>query len=49
MQPVLIIAHTIPGKGVPDIEFDYRWHGAPPGKGPDDHVPKDEQGKHFFA
>jgi transketolase len=29
-QPTLIIAHTIPGKGVPEIEFDYRWHGKPP-------------------
>lgn len=31
-KPVLIIAHTIPGKGVPEIEFDYRWHGKPPTK-----------------
>ncbi len=31
-KPVLIIAHTIPGKGVPDIEFDYRWHGKPPSR-----------------
>lgn len=29
-KPSLIIAHTIPGKGVPEIEFDYRWHGKPP-------------------
>ena len=29
-KPTLIIAHTIPGKGVPDIEFDYHWHGKPP-------------------
>jgi len=29
-KPVAIIAHTIPGKGVPDIEFDYHWHGKPP-------------------
>ncbi len=29
-KPTLIIAHTIPGKGVPDIEFDYTWHGKPP-------------------
>lgn len=29
-KPTLIIAHTIPGKGVPDIEFDYLWHGKPP-------------------
>lgn len=29
-KPVVIIAHTIPGKGVPEIEFDYKWHGKPP-------------------
>lgn len=47
-KPVLIIAHTIPGKGIPEIEFDYRWHGNPPGKGPDDKIPKDQQGKVFL-
>jgi transketolase len=31
-KPTLIIAHTIPGKGVPEIEFDYHWHGKPPSK-----------------
>lgn len=31
-KPVAIIAHTIPGKGVPEIEFDYHWHGKPPTK-----------------
>ena len=31
-QPTVIIAHTIPGKGVPEIEFDYKWHGIPPDK-----------------
>lgn len=29
-KPVLIIAHTIPGKGVDFMEFDYKWHGMPP-------------------
>lgn len=29
-KPVAIIAHTIPGKGVPFMEYDYHWHGAPP-------------------
>jgi len=29
-KPTLIIAHTIPGKGVSEIEGDYRWHGKPP-------------------
>ena len=38
-KPTLIIAHTIPGKGVPEIEFDYHWHGKPPTK---------EEGKRFL-
>ena len=29
-KPTLVIAHTIPGKGIPDIEWDYEWHGKPP-------------------
>jgi len=29
-QPSVIIAHTIPGKGVDFMEYDYRWHGMPP-------------------
>ena len=29
-KPTLIIAHTIPGKGVKETEFDYKWHGIPP-------------------
>ena len=29
-RPTVIIAHTIPGKGIPEIEFDYKWHGMPP-------------------
>jgi transketolase len=29
-KPVVIIAHTIPGKGVDFMEYDYQWHGAPP-------------------
>ncbi len=31
-RPTVIIAHTIPGKGVPEIEGDYRWHGKVPTK-----------------
>src|SRR3989338_4647788 len=31
-RPTVIIAHTIPGKGVDFAEFDYRWHGDPLGK-----------------
>lgn len=38
-KPTLIIAHTIPGKGVSEIEGDYRWHGKPPTK---------EEGKRFL-
>ncbi len=29
-KPSVIIAHTVPGKGVPFMEYDYHWHGAPP-------------------
>jgi len=29
-KPVCIIAHTIPGKGVDFMEYDYHWHGMPP-------------------
>lgn len=31
-KPVVILAYTIPGKGVDFAEFDYRWHGIPPNK-----------------
>jgi transketolase len=31
-KPTLILAHTIPGKGIKEIEFDYRWHGKAPNK-----------------
>lgn len=44
-KPTVILAHTIPGKGVDFMERDYRWHGVPPGKGPEDYVSKDKQGK----
>jgi transketolase len=29
-KPVVILAHTIPGKGVDFMEYDFHWHGAPP-------------------
>lgn len=29
-RPTIIIAHTIPGKGVSFAEGDYHWHGKPP-------------------
>ncbi|MEI7720292.1 MAG: transketolase, partial [bacterium] len=38
-RPTVIIAHTIPGKGVKEIEFDYLWHGKPPSA---------EEGKKFL-
>lgn len=31
-KPSVIIAKTIPGKGVPEFERDYHWHGKPPNK-----------------
>lgn len=39
-KPTLILANTIPGKGVKTIENDYTWHGKPP---------KKEQVKEFLA
>jgi transketolase len=39
-KPILIIAHTTPGKGVPEIEGDYRWHGK---------VPTKEEGERFLT
>lgn len=29
-KPTVIIAHTVPGKGVDFMEDDYHWHGKPP-------------------
>lgn len=29
-KPTVIIAHTVPGKGVSFMEYDFHWHGAPP-------------------
>ncbi len=31
-KPTVIIAHTIPGKGVKSFERNYKWHGKPPNK-----------------
>ncbi len=44
-QPSIIIAHTIPSKGVDVFERDFRWHGNPPGLGPEDRVKKGDQGR----
>jgi transketolase len=38
-RPTLILAHTIPGRGIPEMEFDYRWHGI---------SPKPEEAKKFL-
>jgi transketolase len=40
-KPTVIIAHTIPGKGVPFMEYDFHWHGGAPGSG----TPNHEQAK----
>ena len=48
-KPSVIIAHTIPGKGVHFAERRFEWHGNPPGKGPTDVVPKEEQGNQALA
>ena len=44
-QSSVIIAHTIAAKGVDIFERDFRWHGNPPGKGPEDRVPREKQGE----
>lgn len=31
-KPSVVIAHTIPGKGVDFMEYDYNWHGKAPTK-----------------
>lgn len=42
-QPSVILAHTVPSKGVDVFERDFRWHGNPPGKGPEDRIEKGKQ------
>lgn len=42
-KPVCIIAHTIPGKGVDFMEYDFRWHGDPPGKRVTERTPPKEK------
>jgi len=49
-QPVCIIAHTIPGKGVDFMENDFKWHGSPPGiSDMPGEPPKDQQAKLALA
>ena len=43
-KPSVIIAHTIPGKGVDFTERRFEWHGIIPGQGPEDKVKKPQQG-----
>jgi transketolase len=31
-RPTIVIAHTVPGKGIKEIEYKYEWHGKPPSK-----------------
>jgi len=31
-KPTMILCHTIPGKGVDFMEYDYSWHGKSPNK-----------------
>lgn len=40
-KPSIIIAHTIPGKGVDFMEYNYHWHGGAVGVG----VPNHEQAR----
>jgi transketolase len=42
-KPVCIIAHTIAGKGVDFMEYDYRWHGDPPGSVETERAPAKEK------
>ncbi len=45
-KPTVIIAHTIPGKGVSYMENNYLWHGNPPGIGNVSGAPpKEKQGE----
>ncbi len=42
-RPLMIIAHTTPGKGVRYMEHDYRWHGVPPGSIMTERTPPKEE------
>lgn len=49
-KPTVIIAHTIPGKGVDFMENRFEWHGSPPDlSNVDGAPPKGEQGKVALA
>ncbi len=44
-SPSVLVARTIPGKGVSFMEKDFKWHGNPPGTEMKGEPPKDEQAK----
>jgi transketolase len=44
-KPTMIIAHTIPGKGVDFMERDFKWHGNPPGTDLPGEPSKADQGR----
>lgn len=49
-KPVIILAHTIPGKGVDFMEYDYHWHGLAVGlKDVAGAPPKDDQARIALA
>ena len=37
-NPTMIIAHTIPGKGVSYMEGKFEWHGKPPKPGEEENI-----------
>lgn len=43
--PSVILARTVPGKGVSFMERDFKWHGNPPGTDIAGEPPKEEQAK----
>ncbi len=49
-KPTVIIAHTIPGKGVDFMENKFEWHGSPPGTiQPPGAPPKEKQAEIALA
>ena len=47
-KPTVIIAHTIPGKGVSFMEKNYKWHGKPPSKEEGEKALKELMGVEIF-
>ena len=47
-KPTLIIAHTIPGRGVSFMENNYKWHGKPPTKEEGEKALKELMGVEVF-